>query len=147
MADNMKKVISLSAVILIIAAMCAFAACSDSQNKEEPLSTSTQTAEPTQIGIGEKHFEFEAVDADNNSAVFTVYTDEETVGDALEKLGIISGEEGDYGLYVKTVNGITADYDADGTYWAFYSEGEYSQTGVDKTPITDGAHYAFKIEK
>ena len=74
-ADNMKKVISLSAVILIIAAMCAFAACSDRQNKEYPLSTSTQTAEPTQIGSGEKHFEFEVVDADNNSAVFTVYTD------------------------------------------------------------------------
>ncbi len=49
--------------------------------------------------------------------------------------------------YVKTVNGITADYDTDGTYWAFYVNGEYAMTGVDSTPVEDGAVYAFKVEK
>ena len=49
--------------------------------------------------------------------------------------------------YVKTVNGITADYDTDGTYWAFYVNGEYAMTGVDSTPVEDGAVYTFKVEK
>ena len=47
----------------------------------------------------------------------------------------------------KTVNGMTADYDKDGVYWAFYIDGEYAMTGVDATNITDGAQYAFRTEK
>lgn len=47
----------------------------------------------------------------------------------------------------KNVNGMTADYDKDGVYWAFYIDGEYAMTGVDATNITDGAQYAFRMEK
>ena len=69
-----------------------------------------------------------------------------TVGAALLSLGLIAGEDSDYGLYVKTVNGVTVDYDADGKYWAFYVDGEYAATGVDSTDITAGATYTFKAE-
>ena len=62
------------------------------------------------------------------------------------ELGLISGEESQYGLYVKTVNGITLDYDKDGKYWAFYIGGEYAVTGVDTTEITAGSTYTFKAE-
>lgn len=47
----------------------------------------------------------------------------------------------------KNVNGMTADCDKDGVYWAFYIDGEYAMTGVDATNITDGAQYAFRMEK
>ena len=47
---------------------------------------------------------------------------------------------------MKTVNGITADYDTDGVYWAFYVNGEYASTGVDSTPITQGDAYSLKVE-
>ena len=63
------------------------------------------------------------------------------VGDALQELGLISGDEGPYGLYVKTVNGITVDYDKDGKYWAFYIGKEYAMTGIYDTDIADGAQY------
>ena len=69
------------------------------------------------------------------------------MGDALTEIGMIAGEEGDYGLYVKTVNGVTADYDVDQTYWAFYINGEYASTGVDATPVSSGDIYSFKVEK
>ena len=69
------------------------------------------------------------------------------MGDALSQLGLIEGEEGQYGLYVKSVNGIEADYDKDGVYWAFYIDGEYALTSVDATEVTDGAVYAFRVEK
>ena len=62
-------------------------------------------------------------------------------------MDLIAGDESEYGLYVKTVNGVTADYDKDRTYWAFYVNGEYANTGVDSTPVEDGAVYSFRIEK
>ena len=70
-----------------------------------------------------------------------------TVGEALSSIGLISGEQGDYGLYVKTVNGITADYDKDGTYWAFSVNGELSQKGVDQTYVKNGDIYTFTVTK
>ena len=78
---------------------------------------------------------------------FTVKTDADTVGKALLDQGVIAGENSSYGLYVKTVNGITLDYDTDGMYWAFYINGEYAQTGVDATGVENGAVYAFRAEK
>ena len=76
----------------------------------------------------------------------TVNTDAETVGDALTELGILEGEEGPYGIYIKSINGVTADYDADGTYWAFYINGEYAMTGADVTAAESGVTYTFAVE-
>ena len=73
------------------------------------------TAEAQEIVLGDGSVKITVivVDADGNETNFVVSTDKETVGDALLELNLIEGEEGDYGLYVKTVNGITADYDTD----------------------------------
>lgn len=99
------------------------------------------------VGEGDKSFVTEVVDADGNTVKFTVQTNEKTVGEALQKLGVIDGEEGDYGLYIKTVNGTTADYNKDGVYWAFYVDGEYAMTGADMTDVVDGTVYTFRVEK
>ena len=98
------------------------------------------------LGEGATVFSFAVVDADGNQTDFEIHTDATTVGDALSELGLIEGEDSEYGLYVKTVNGITVDYDTDGKYWAFYVDDAYAQTGVDTTEITDGASYAFRVE-
>ena len=97
-------------------------------------------------GSSGNSFAFTVVDKDGNETPFEIHTDQEIVGDALTELELIAGDESEYGLYVKTVNGITADYDADGVYWAFYINGEYAATGVDSTPITEGESYSFKVE-
>ena len=60
---------------------------------------------------------------------------------------MLSGEEGPYGLYIKEVNGILADYEKDATYWGFYINGEYAMTGADMTDAVDGDSYTFKVEK
>ena len=60
---------------------------------------------------------------------------------------LIDGEDGQYGLYVKTVNGITADYDVDQTYWGFYIEDEMVPYGVSDAKITGGEHYKFIYTK
>lgn len=96
------------------------------------------------IPAGTVTFTLTVTDKNGTTTTHTVTTDKATVGDALLAEGLITGEEGQYGLYVKTVNGITADYETDGTYWAFYVNGEYASSGVDKTKPQEGAVYAFK---
>lgn len=98
------------------------------------------------LGEGAHSFVLEIADAEGKTITATVNTDEETVGAALLKLNVIQGEDSEYGLYVKTVNGVTADYEKDQTYWSFYIDGEYAQTGVGMTAVNDGSTYKLAIE-
>lgn len=91
-----------------------------------------------ETSAGEKAFTVTVVHADGQSRDFSYRTDEEYLGDALVSEGLIAGEEGAYGLYVKTVDGETADYDRDGAYWAFYVGDDYAQLSIDQTPVHDG---------
>ena len=101
----------------------------------------------TELGQGAVSFDFSVVDKDGNETKFVIHTDKETVGDALLENDLIAGEESEYGLYVKKVNGIVADYDVNQTYWAFYVNGEYAMSGVNSTKIEAGAEYSFRVSK
>ena len=144
------------AIILALVMVLALAACgAKSADTDAETETDGETADNAEvvavtdgaeIGEGEHSFTLEIVDAEGAKITATVKTDATVVGDALQDYGIIEGEMGEYGLYVKTVNGITADYDVDGSYWAFYVDGEYATTGVDMTDIVDGAVYTLAVE-
>ncbi len=148
-----KKALSFILCIVLIAAIALFTtACND--NKTNNTTTTTESAvsttkapEATVLGKGETKFNFTVTDLQGNETAFEINTDKKTVGEALLDLELIAGEDGQYGLYVKTVNGITLDYDKDGAYWSFYVDGEYATSGVDTTEIVTGASYAFKAEK
>lgn len=101
------------------------------------------------IGHGEKHIYVTATDSVNQELIgtFEFYTDAENIGDALLEYGFISGDDGDYGLYVKVVNGVKAEYETNGTYWAFYVNGDLATTGVSSTPVEDEMSYMFQIEE
>ena len=122
------------------------ASSEESSEVSEEVSAA-ETAEATDIGEGNTEFAFEVVLEDGTTTLYNVHTDEKTVGAALLGVNLIAGDDSEYGLYVKTVDGVTADYDKDGTYWAFYIDGEYASTGVDATPVTAGDIYSFKVEK
>lgn len=138
----MKK---LTAIIIALIMLMSFAACSGDKttNTDADSSAAETTSEAPQKKVS---FTFTVVDVDGNEKDFTVETDKKTVGEALIDEGLIAGEDGPYGLYVKTVDGKTLDYDKDGKYWAFYVNGELSATGVDMTDVTEGAAYSFKAE-
>ncbi len=97
---------------------------------------------PKTVG-GAKEITVEVVDDQKESQIYTVRTDAEYLRQALQETeGLtIEGTESDYGLMVETVNGVTADYTADGAYWAFYVDGEYCSYGVDQQPVEDGQAY------
>lgn len=148
---NFKRILSIILCIVIVAAISLFTiGCTDNSEEETTLAETTVsdvTEAPEVIGQGEKTFFFVAEDNDGKETKWEVHSDAKTVGEALVNEGIIEGEEGPYGLYVKTVNGITLDYDKDGLYWAFYEGDEYALTSVDLTDITEGEIYAFRPQK
>ncbi len=142
---GLKKMLSLILCLVLIAVTALLAAgCSD---KNDGAELPSGTDEVTVLGEGATSFNLTVVDGDGKESLFTVRTDETTVGGALLALDFIEGEEGDFGIYIKTVNGILADYDVTGTYWAFYIDGEYATSGAEATDITPGAEYALKVEK
>ena len=83
---------------------------------------------------------FDTVGSTEASNTATITTDGEYLRGALEQedSGIsISGSESEYGLFVTTVDGVTAD-DSKQQWWCFTKGGEMLNTGVDSTPIADG---------
>lgn len=86
-------------------------------------------------------------DQDGTQTKFEIRTDEETLADALTKVGLVSGEDSQYGLYIKVVNGITADYDVDQTYWSLLVNGEVSSVGASSVTVTAGMQVELKKEK
>ena len=148
-----KKVSSfILCMVLIVAMALSTVGCNGSKDSGAASGDAGAQAgaevqrEGGELGEGSKEFALTVTDKDGNETQFEIHTDKETVGEALQELNLIDGEEGEYGLFVKTVNGITADYDADGVYWAFYVNGEYAASGVDVTQITEGDSYALKVE-
>ena len=143
---NLKKYLSFFLCVLLIAAIAVFTfGCND--EKESPKTGDQAITGVTKLGEGEKTFVFQVTDASGTTKSFEISTNKTIVGEALQELGVISGEEGPYGLYVKTVDGTTLDYDKDGMYWAFYINGEYASSGVDTTNINTEDVYAFKADK
>ncbi len=124
---------SLSALILILLiAVTAFSAVGCGK-EESP--------------IAEKEFTFEVFTASGETKSFKIKTERQKVGEALVDEGLIEGENGPYGLYVKTVDGETLDYEKDGMYWSFYVGETYGISGVDTTDIEEGKVYSFRAEK
>ena len=96
---------------------------------------------------GSKSVTVAVVDDQGAKTEYSCKTDAEYLLDVikeLEKDGLtVGGEDSAYGLMVDTVNGLRADYEADGAYWYFYVNGEACMNGVSTEPVHDGD--AFEI--
>ena len=133
-------------ICMMLCILCLFLTACDKIIPEKRLWDSATYTEDTEFGSGAKTVTIE-VKAEEKTVTFTINTDKETLGDALLEHSLISGEKGPYGLYVKVVNGITADYDINKSYWSLSKNGGYMQTGVDSTKISDGEHYELTYTK
>ena len=121
---NKKLAIAFAALVVVIAILaCVF------------------MANRPQTSMGEKIFTVTVVHKDGSENLFTYATDEEYLGPVLLEEGLVEGEEGSYGLVISTVNGETADWDADQSYWALYIGEEYATTGADTTPVNNGDEF------
>ena len=98
------------------------------------------------FGEGKKSIEVE-VKAGEQSITFTLNTDKKNLADALLEHKLVEGDSSEYGLYIKKVNGIIADYDVDKSYWSLCKDGEALMTGASATEISDGEHYELVYTK
>lgn len=138
----MKKTVYL----VLMAVLCiSLFACAAPQ-ADGSLWDSALYTEDTEFGDGAKTLTVR-VEAEGKSVTFTLHTDADTVGEALLEHKLVAGEAGAYGLYVKAVNGMTADYEKTQTYWAFNKGGEGMLTGVDGAKFADGDSFELVYTK
>lgn len=131
----------LVAVVLVLVAMMF--GCS---NKVESSENNTPTENATVV---KKNITIEVVNSSEKSTVYDVSTEAEFLRGAMDDAEGLeySGEEGAYGIMVKTINGELADYDTNGAYWSFNVNGEYCNHGIDTQPINDGDEFLIAYTK
>jgi hypothetical protein len=133
---QLKSVLPLFLIAVIaVTAIFSLTAC----NQEPALAKAMFIFEL--IEDGQAAYEVEIIE--DNVTMFNVKTTPAMVGTVLLELGIIDGEVSQFGLMVKTVDGLYADFNETGAYWQFQLDGEFSMTGVDSTEIQEGVTYAF----
>ena len=133
----MKIATRFTLLLLVLMMSVSFVACADVE-KTGAWETATYDRD-TELGKGAKTVTVKVV-AEEQELTFTIHTDKENLGDALLEHKLIDGEQGPYGLYVKAVNGIVADYNVDQTWWKLSKAG-VDCLGVDSTAIADGEQY------
>ncbi len=129
----------VSLVIVACTALC-LAACGGVD--AEGVWENATYLKDAELGDGDTEISV-IVEAGDSSVTFTVHTDATTLADALVAHGIIAGEQTEYGLTVYTVNGMRADWNTDGAYWALYIGDDYAMDGVSYIEIADGEVYRF----
>lgn len=107
---------------------------------DSPAATVTQKDGSTSPEAGQVTIVVEVKHGDETTREFTISTEALNLRAALEQENLIAGDESEYGLFVKTVDGETAD-DSQQQWWCFTRGGEMLMTGVDDTEIADGDHY------
>ena len=141
---QMKKTMKLAVVTMLALLMLAMTGCGKEGVKD--LWADAVYTEDAELGEGKTTVLVE-VGIEDKSITFTIQTDKNILGDILLDHEIIEGEMGAYGMYIKSVNGVKADYDEDHAYWAVYKDGEYLMSGVDSTEVSDGEHYELVYTK
>ncbi len=97
---------------------------------------------------GGKEITVTVVDDQGKKKSYELETDASYLGQALNEIEglVVEGEEGDYGMYVRAVNGLEAVYERDQAYWAFYVNGEYCNYAIEEQPVYDKDAFEIKYE-
>ena len=145
MKKTIQSVLSVALALLMLLGICSLVACKEPTPTDVLWEEATYT-EDTTLGSGSKTVTVK-VSAGEKSITFTLRTDKENLADAMLEEGLVEGDDSQFGLYVKKVNGILADYDVDQTYWGLTENGETTATGASGVTVKDGAVYEFKRTK
>ena len=141
--NSIKKLLAL-VLAFVLTAAAALTGCSTTP--AETTAPPAETQPVTEVGEGAANFELTIVDKDGVTHLYRVHTNVGMMGEALTEVNLIDGEQGPYGMYIKSVLGQVLDYETDGMYWSFYVNGEYAQTGVDQIPVEHDGKYMLKAE-
>lgn len=127
MKNNKKTLIAvILAAVLVLVAVAAWATLRPQSEQGSKIITVTVD-----------HLEGE-------DKTFALHTDAEYLRGALDEEKLIAGTESEYGLYVLTVDGETAD-ESQQQWWGFTVNGEFGMYGVDEQVVSDGDTFAFTL--
>lgn len=73
-------------------------------------------------------------------------TEADFLGEALSEENLISGEKGQYGMFITAVKGISADENKN-EWWCITKGDEPVMTGVDLTPVSDGDLFKITLKE
>lgn len=128
---NKKLIIALVAFVAIIAVVAGIWM---TNRPETPAQPTTPTGESTSATT--LKFTVIVVHADGTEKTFNYETDGGNLGPVLVEKGLVV-ESDSPGLY-NTVDGETADYNVDMSYWSFYIGNEMAMYGMNDAVIHDG---------
>lgn len=137
----MKKTLKQVSIVLLALLLSVLLIACNGAEKAGLWEVATYTKD-TELGEGGKTIAVE-VKAEEQSITFTIHTDAETLGDALDEHNLVGGTEGAFGLMIDTVNGMTVKFEDGGYWWGIYKDGVTAESGIDGIVIEDGAHYEF----
>ncbi len=95
---------------------------------------------------GEKEVEITVVHGDESQTTFTYDTDAEYLGEVMQDVELVEGEKGEFGLFIKTADGETAD-ESKQQWWCITKGGEQVNTSADTTPIQDGDKFELTLKE
>ena len=95
---------------------------------------------------GEKTLTVNVHHLQGEDSSFTVKTAAEFLRGALEPEGLISGPEQEYGLWIQTVDGETADESLQ-QWWGYDINDQMALYGADEQPVADGDVIDFTLHE
>jgi hypothetical protein len=100
-----------------------------------------------QAVAGSKQVTVQIVHKDGTEKNLEFGTDHEYLADLLLEKELVTGYASEeYGFTIESVDGVTADWAADGAYWALYEGEEYATTSAAGIVLVDGGVYKLIYE-
>lgn len=131
---QIKKTVAVVLAVLLLLIAAVFTGCNQKNDASAGSSQSqTQTVSVT----------VEIVHESGNKTL-NLKTEKKYLADALVEAGVI--EYSADGFYT-TVNGITADYSADGSWWCVTKGGAQTLVGMNELELADGDKYEITYTK
>ncbi|MEE0421062.1 MAG: DUF4430 domain-containing protein [Lachnospiraceae bacterium] len=93
---------------------------------------------------GDKKITVKVIHGDQTERTFVYQTDEEYLGAVLKADKLAEGDEGQFGMFITSVDGEKAD-DTKQQWWCLTKKGEQVNTSADQTPISDGDTYELTL--
>jgi hypothetical protein len=125
--EFLRKSLAFIAAAIMVLSLFTLSACA-------PAANDGDSSAPT----GEKTVYFKIILEDKTEKTVTLKTEKGILAEALVEANII--EYNSTGLYT-TIDGVTADYSKDGSWWCITKGGEMLNFGLNDIKISDGETY------
>ena len=131
---QIKKTVAVVLAVLLLLIAAVFTGC----NQKNDASTGSSQSQTQTVSVT-----VEIVHESGNKTL-NLKTEKKYLADALVEAGVI--EYSADGFYT-TVNGITADYSADGSWWCVTKGGAQTLAGMNELELADGDKYEITYTK